>query len=535
MTNRQRGSAGVKAAVMSLVVIALAAVMLFSCGRQNGPGQVTDTETETDAVTEPPPDYTDLPGTAAEVDALISSIPGAETANAALIDRAYMAYVLLDDGEKQAVTKYEKLQEIRYELTKKYVVREYRDTRIPHNRFLLGACIFWTVDDEHMQQLVDCDIDFVYWGNQPESELWEKYGIGVIGPSNYAGAPGWRGSFDSKSEIKINPLNPPPSEEEIRAHLDANHKDYPMLWGIDMGDEPAVGEFKGMNSIASITKEYIPDAAVLINLFPNYASRSQLGATDYISYINQFCQKVKSSDYICYDHYYFGVPLSKTLQNMQIVADAAKKYGYEPWVILQSNRSKDTYPPVEENMLRYQAYLAMTYGYKSVIWACWSPGWWLDNVLDSAGNPTNTYYELQKVNAELKALEPVYMRYTGVSNAVLFGEKSEYASDSYIKGEKISTLKQNAITDIKCGSDEILAVGAFKKNVGQGEAIMFSDSTDRYFENPDRGPSTVTFRTVKENAVVVSWVDGLPTILSPENGVYTLKINGSHAAFVTVD
>jgi hypothetical protein len=46
-----------------------------------------------------------------------------------------------------------------------------------------------------------------------------------------------------------------------------------------------------------------------------------------------------------------------------------------------------------------------------ITWACWTAGWWTNNVLDAAGVPTAQYAKLKKVNAELKRLGPEYMKF----------------------------------------------------------------------------------------------------------------------------
>jgi hypothetical protein len=66
---------------------------------------------------------------------------------------------------------------------------------------------------------------------------------------------------------------------------------------------------------------------------------------------------------------------------------------------------------MSENTLRFQACASMSFGAEAITWACWSKGWWTNNVLDAEGVPTAQYAKLKKINAELKRLGPEYMKF----------------------------------------------------------------------------------------------------------------------------
>jgi len=116
-----------------LVLLALTVVAagLVSCDDGADDGVTTDPTTEAPEI--------DPVLAATQMDAMIAAIDGATLENAAMIDDAYLAYWSLPEAARAKVTSYETLQTLRSELTKAYVVKEYKDDRIPHNEIILGG------------------------------------------------------------------------------------------------------------------------------------------------------------------------------------------------------------------------------------------------------------------------------------------------------------------------------------------------------------------------------------------------------------
>ena len=544
--NRKQNRGKRPAFILTLALLSvLAALVAFSSCSGGGSGEKSGTEGTSSAPKSDP--YVNLPSTPAEIDALIGSIGKASVDKTDEIDRAFYAWSLLSESDREAVTKIDELRSLRSELQKKYIVKEYANSRVRHDKFLLGACVVYSCDEAHIAKLDEAGIDFVWPATvTPDSmALFEKYGIGVIGSMGQAGLPGWRGDFRKDPAVPQNPI----TEEDVRGMINpAAFADYPALWGFDLGDEPNMNEFECLGILAGVCHESRPDLMVYCNLFPNYASDVQLGTKFYNTYISKFAKQV-GSDVICFDHYYEAHSLLDTLENMRIVTEAAAKNGRDFWDIIQVNRSQEEYPVISADMMRYQAYLSMAYGCKSVMWACWDNGWWYGNVLDSAGNFTEVYDLVKTVDAELEAMEPVYMRYTGSSAALLLGKNARVrdgidtyyepgesnALSDHVRSHGFKKLGKTSLSELKCSDDSFVVAGYLKKNVGEGDAFLFINSTDKLFLDPELKPAKVTFSTVDPSSVVVSYVKGVPTRLTPVDGVYTVEINGADAVLVTVD
>jgi hypothetical protein len=114
-------------------------------------------------------------------------------------------------------------------------------------------------------------------------------------------------------------------------------------------------------------------------------------------------------------------------------------------MVLQVN-SNDQNVWLSADQLRFQAFTAMAYGATTLIWACYTAGWWYDHVLDKEGNPTEQYDKLKKVNAEIHTLSTEYMKYKHV--------RTRFEGDLLIgEMEKDDTDKGFFITASNAGAD----------------------------------------------------------------------------------
>jgi len=517
--------------ILALVCMAFLAT---SCNKEDNDGAVTTESSETEAPYVDARPTTDLPADAASLDALILSIEGATIENEEKIDAAYLAYCALSAGEKTKVTFYETLADLRYELTKAYVVKEYMDSRIPHNEFLIGVYTSgWT--EEHMKQIAECHVDFTwgsstFLGNSLDDHL--KYGLGMFAFPITAGLPHmWEGA-----------------EEDYRAKLaDVTVTDHPAIWAIDCYDEPSADRFAAIDVMGQvIRKEALPEVAYFTNLLPNYASSEQYGTPSYKQYVMAYINRIES-DVICYDHYFIDqcnpdrAYFAGTLENFDLVSDMCRQSGRDHYVILQVSHGDTELPDghrhLTEEMMKLQAYTAMAYGVKAIAWATWQEGRWgfTGAPLGEDGELTDIYYSLQSTNADLKALEPTYMRYSWVSSAVHCGENSPQSEilAAYAKKNGVDQLKQTALVDLTSTDGDAVVIGHFEKNVGEGDAYLFVGCDDIY--NMERETASVTFKTADSSAVVTAYVKGVAIVLDPdEKGFYTIEIAGADAVFVTV-
>jgi len=520
-----------KLLAVSLFALLLVMILFFTVAcNENGNTETADSVTTSTETTDA--ETTEAPASslsAAEVDALIAEIDGATIENEKKMDEAYLAYCSLSDEEKAKVTGFDTLQEYRYELTKAYVVKEYRHNRIPHHEFLLGAYGLPASNDTVMQALVDCHFDFVWNGGAYEH--LKKYGLGAITPS-------WA------MDISYNEFM---SEEEFRGIVADITRDHEVVWGVDHMDEPKGESITNYWNTAKVMADTLfPNSDVFMNFNPYYGYADSMEAflPDLDTYFELFAPL---SDIATFDHYiymtetphrYFDyTAIASLLDNLSVFSRYCRRYNQDMIVIAQHSDPWDVAAPKYElttDQIKFQAYTSMAYGAKGVTWYCTVA--WPGFITDEDGTRNEMFDKLEETNGDVKALEPVFMRYSAASDVVLMGDKYSGKKNltPYQGNTDVSQLTQESLTDLAVDERSAMLVGHFEKNVGEGEAFMFVGLNNYRFTKDQT--ASVTFKTADPDAVVTAYIKGEATVLTPdENGFYTVEVVNADAVFVTVD
>lgn len=292
------------------------------------------------------------------------------------------------------------------------------NTRMNRRRLNIGVYHLreYARTEQHIRDLSECGIDFVICmsNDRPALDLFSKYGIGAIVTGI---VPGWWGGDGNNAGTMAE--SRPLSLYESAA---ASFTDHPAIWGIDVGDEPSALDFPHYGRVIDKVNSLFPKQFAYLNLYPNYASVSentaeqtvsQLGTATYEEHIAEYCRCVPA-DYLCYDFYLYAINVPKAYENLRTVSDACLKTGRSMWIVLQVNANRPE-QWITENELRFQAYTAMAFGAENIIWACYTAGWWHNQVLDEAGRKTEQYGKLKTVNGEIRTIAEEYMNYRRVS------------------------------------------------------------------------------------------------------------------------
>ena len=322
-----------------------------------------------------------------------------------------------------------------------------RASRMDRSKLLVGAyCLQKNArTEEHVKAIHDCGVDFIVGlpaSDRATLDLFAKHGVGAIANGV---VPGWWGG--SGKAGKLREVNPP----EKYAAGAAAFQDHPAIWAIDIGDEPSALDFPYYGEVVGQLNKALPGMPLYLNLYPNYATvsqnteeqaRSQLGTKTYAEHVEAYCTNVPL-DYISYDFYVYVTPagfkgyVARMYNNFLEVAGACRRTGRSFWYIPQVN-SRPGLPPLSENCLRFQANVALGFGAEAT-WGCWCKGWWENNVLDKDGNQTEQYGKLKKVNAELKAVGPQYMKFKNVATYFVgFPERGPgVPSHKFLRADKL--------------------------------------------------------------------------------------------------
>ena len=396
-----------------------------------------------------------------------------------------------------------------------------RESRMDRTRLNIGAYILqpYARSEAHIKDLADCGIDFVICIDNDRNalDLLDKYGVGAIVTGV---VPGWWGGNGENAGTleQVNPLQ----KYEVAA---ASFEDHPAIWGIDIGDEPSALDFPYYGKVMERVEELFPNQFAFLNLYPNYASvaqntedqaLSQLGTATYEEHIEQYCRYIPA-DYLSYDFYYKVAGIQKDYANLRTVSDACHKNGLDMWVTVQVN-SLDPDVWISENELRFQAFSALAFGAFNLSWACYTAGWWNNQVVDGDGNKTEQYEKLKTVNAEIHTLAERYMKYRNVETACVGFEGTDFLEGSLL--ESRPDLEFGRLSDLSAGCP--LLVGEMTaRGGGRGKALFICVADDPYNEHPQE--HTLRFK-VKGRKVKAWGGDGPVEVTSTGGGFYEIPL-----------
>ena len=411
------------------------------------------------------------------------------------------------------------------------------NTRMDRSRLNIGVYHLrpYARTEKHIKEVADCGIDFVIDMSYdiPVLDLFHKYGVGAI----LSGiVPGWWGG-DGQNAGKLATTNTMDQYMEAAAAF----VDHPAVWGIDIGDEPSALDFPYYGKVFDYVNTHFPKQFPYLNLYPNYASVSQntaeetlnqLGTATYAQHIRRYCECVPS-DYICYDFYCFDpnlrpVGITKHYDNLRVVANEARNTGRSMWIVLQVNSSRPELW-MSENNLRFQVYTAMAFGAENITWACYTAGWWYNQVLDEHGEKTQQYEKLKHINAEIRTLADTYMKYRRVDTHFVDMRGNEHMA--CVSQDAIDALSTGVFLDVKAHNNAPLIIGEMvSRNHDGSTALMICAADDPYDQNPQT--YHITFACPNRQVSALGGEGYLP-VISMGDGVYGVEVKSNQGILIT--
>ena len=410
--------------------------------------------------------------------------------------------------------------------------------RMDRNRLNIGVYHLkpYARTEAHIKDLADCGIDFVICMDSKDRaalDLFHKYGVGAIVSDV---VPLWWGGNGAGSG-KMHTINTLDKYEAAAASF----VDHPAIWGIDIGDEPSALDFPHYGKIFDCVDRLFPNQVPYLNLYPNYASVShnteeetqcQLGTATYEEHIQRYCENVPadylSYDFYCFDHNLRVIGVTKHYENLRVVADACLRTGRSVWIVLMVN-SHDPDIWMTENNLRFQAYSSMAFGAENITWACYTAGWWSNQVLDGEGNKTQQYDKLKKINAEIRTLADEYMKYRRVSTHFVGFEG--HPDMTAVKQDAIASLSTGVFFDVKADNGAPLVVGEMVNRKGDGSVALMVCAADDPRET-DPKEYNITFRA-PNRCIRALGGNGYKTVTDLGDGVYAVAVKSNEGVLIT--
>jgi hypothetical protein len=204
----------------------------------------------------------------------------------------------------------------------------------------------------------------------------------------------------------------------------ASWPDHDACWGYLLTDEPHAREFPALAAKADEVRRLHPGRLPYINLFPNYASKEQLGTGTYEEHVAAFVRAVKP-EVLSMDHYPLMRPERETrdayCENLAVFRTQSLAAKVPFWNYFYSMPFNDRLDPTEAQ-IRWQINASIAYGAKGVLYFCyWTPGKGAGGagefpkggaLLTAEGFKTRHFEEARRINRELRQLGPTLMKLT---------------------------------------------------------------------------------------------------------------------------
>lgn len=242
-----------------------------------------------------------------------------------------------------------------------------------------------------------------------------------------------------------------PKEQEVGKNIRALVREVgnnPAALGFFIIDEPKASLMPGLNKVVSLFRQTMPSRWSYVNLLPNYANASQLGAPTYEAYVQKFIDDVHPS-FLSYDNYslFNGRMLDRFYTNLGTIRRLSLKAGIPFWNVILAN-SHFTYMEPNDATLRLQAYSTMAYGGRGIeYFTYFAPeiGNFRLAAVDQFGHRTPTWNELRLLNSEIAELAPWLARLhsTGVYHSAPVPEGEKPLSQSPLVKEVLASTYQN--------------------------------------------------------------------------------------------
>lgn len=262
--------------------------------------------------------------------------------------------------------------------------------------------------------------------------------------------------------------------------------DYPAVIGYNMYDEPNAALYTVLGEQLRRIREVVgEDKLIMCNLFPNYASATQLGSvagkdgeTAYQQYLDGFMSKV-NSDILSFDYYPFRIDgsadtdrIKGMLVNFSDITLCARAYDVPTWGFVQNSSWSGTRIP-NDNELRFLTHAHLIFGLESYSYFLYSQPsnvsgaeGIFEGMLTYDGERTDIYDRVKANNEALSGMRGRYLDYT------LHG----FLTDNLSRGYRASIADElkldtfGVLTSVE--SDGNILIGCFENGTDTAYYVM---------------------------------------------------------------
>ena len=361
---------------------------------------------------------------------------------------------------------------------------------LDHGFASIQACQFTIGGFAKVEQLPEC----------------EKLGLKVFvsGQAHQIGRTDWENP--KLTEAKI--------EQKMKDMAEQTRNNKAVI-GYYICDEPNASMFPRLAMAVKYIKKYAPGKLAYINLFPNYATASQLGTKTYTQYLERFVKEVRP-EVLSYDNYMVQYSkdmlmedkVARYFDNLLAVRRVALKYKIPFWNIVSSNQIRPfTTIPSPAN-LGLQAYTTLAAGGRGVSWYTYYARSYGYAPISTNDTKTQTWYYLKEINRQLKILGPIMNHLTSIG--VYFTSPTPSKNLPELPGK----LVQDVVAETP------IMVGEFKGDDGKDYVMIVNLSLEKstWF--------TPSLHQEKVTISMISSADGKPELFNMEKGHWLVAGQG---------
>ena len=289
---------------------------------------------------------------------------------------------------------------------------------------------------------------------------------------------------------------------------DTDFSQYPAVMALNYWDEPNLERLDALDNLADwhIEKYGDTDVNYYVNLFP-YTER--IGGS-YEEYLDKYCaimnkvgEATGQDTWLSVDIYpllsskYGSTVSTSWLTNLEEVALAAKEYDADYFHSFILATQHGSYRDVSETDFRYQAWVYLAFGANAMSYFTYvssSRDDWGTGLVDRQGNPDEPNYSgAQKVNAEIHAIDDVYLSFEWEGMYPVTGAETENLMDGvspYFYNLKQPLTGLDKISSVQAEKDAL--IGQFHDAEGR-KGYVVTNFADPYFEEESANKVELTF------------------------------------------
>lgn len=207
----------------------------------------------------------------------------------------------------------------------------------------------------------------------------------------------------------------------------AEYRNHAALGGYVVADEPPAPEFDAVAAVVSALRAVDPDRLAYVNLLPDYVPPRLLGTPSYEDYVEQFITTAHPQ-LLSYDYYPFGEEKDRStfFTNLAVMRAAAQRHAL-PFMLIVLAMPHGPYRDPTEAELAWQVHHALAYGARGVSYfTYWTPSrdddWHFRHGLIEDGRPTLRYFQIARLNRELRAIAAALEGFDSIAVADSLGD-----------------------------------------------------------------------------------------------------------------